>query len=154
MQRGSAYTFRDVSIRMDFARSAFGVRYVLASLLETAGHRAYQKADPRMLHKYWLNNPQSKIWRKNEHYRRSRNKAGGLLPQRRMDEGSRRSLWKRHRQRRSARDGKYAGGNARHRPGARENRLVGEEHGSAQRKSRWTVCRRRYVRRAIRCGCD
>ncbi|PYJ65174.1 MAG: hypothetical protein DMF38_10430 [Verrucomicrobia bacterium] len=46
MQRGSAYTFRDVSIRMDFARSAFGVRYVLASLLETAGHRAYQKRRP------------------------------------------------------------------------------------------------------------
>src|ERR1700730_4500869 len=116
--------------------------------------RVSKKADPRMLHKYRLNNSQSKIRRKNEYYRRSRNKAGGLLSQRRMDEGSRRSLRKRHRQRRAARDGKYAGRNARARSGSWKNRLVGEKLRSAQLESRRGVCSPGYVRRAVRCGCD
>src|SRR5882757_1852423 len=112
------------------------------------------EGDLQMLHNYRLNNSQSKIRRKNEYYRRSRNKVGGLLPQRRMDEGSGRSLCKGRRQCGATRDGKYAGRNARTRSSAWKNRLVGEKFRSAQLEGRRAVFGRGYFRRAVRCGRD
>src|ERR1700757_4243797 len=71
-----------------------------------------------------------------------------------MDEGSGRSLWKRHRQRGTARDGKHASRNAWTRSSAWKNGLVGEKFRSAQLEGRRAVRSRGYLRGAVRCGRD